>query len=156
MILRRRQFDTLYITCMVVSAELQPTNPSVELITRSLLKTQTRLFTPELGSADISKLFKFWTTPPSAHEAETLCSVLLHRALLAPLHQPQSTGILLLGSTIFPLPCIIMLPQYTPIQKGLSEEACPAITTKDTMGQHHGWHFKGQTSWDRLEVLLAQ
>lgn len=74
---------------MVDSAELQPTNPSVELITRSLLKTQTRLFTLELGSADISKLFKFWTTPPPAQEAETPRSVLLQPAHLAPLHQPQ-------------------------------------------------------------------
>ena len=44
---------TLSTAYAVDSAELQPTNPSVELIIRSLLKTQARPSALTLGSADI-------------------------------------------------------------------------------------------------------
>lgn len=47
---------TLSTAYTVDSAEPQPTNPSVELIIRSLLKTQARPSTLKLSSADISKL----------------------------------------------------------------------------------------------------
>lgn len=47
---------TLSTAYTVDSAELQPTNPSVELIIRSLLKTQARPSALKLSSAGISKL----------------------------------------------------------------------------------------------------
>lgn len=55
---------------MMESAELQPTNPSVEVIIKSLLKAQTRPSTLELSSAAISKLPTFSITITSAHEAD--------------------------------------------------------------------------------------
>lgn len=81
--------DTLTLSAArtVGSAELQPTNPSVELITRSLLKTQARPCTLKLRFTDMSELPLYNTCYLFGHKGD--CFLMFSfciRILMLPLY----------------------------------------------------------------------